>query len=104
MDDVTRPNDPEGVARWLEDAGVSVVALPFVDSANIARTRQPGSRFAEVAQTGVGLSVLFNVAMTNDEFALVDGYIDGPSGDLRLHPDRALPCRWRRSPDGRGTC
>jgi glutamine synthetase len=86
--DTARPTDPEGVATWLADAGVSSVALPFVDSAGITRVKSiPLSRFSTVAGTGVGLSVLFNVAMTNDEFALLDGYIDGPSGDLRLRPD-----------------
>jgi len=85
-----RPSDAEGVARWLADAGVSVVALPFVDSAAIVRTKViPLSRFAEVAASGVGLSILFNVAMSDDRFALVEGYIDGPSGDLRLRPDPA---------------
>ena len=86
--DTARPTDPEGVATWLADAGVSSVALPFVDSAGITRVKSiPLSRFSTVAGTGVGLSVLFNVAMTNDEFALLDGYIDRPSGDLRLRPD-----------------
>jgi glutamine synthetase len=42
-----------------------------------------------VASSGVGLSTLFNVAMSNDRFALHPGYIDGPSGDLRLRPDPA---------------
>jgi glutamine synthetase len=85
-----RPTDAEGVAEWLGDAGVSVVALPFVDSAAIVRTKViPLSRFVEVARSGVGLSVLFNVAMSDDRFALLEGYIDGPSGDLRLRPDPA---------------
>jgi glutamine synthetase len=86
----TRPTDAAGVARWLADAGVSVVALPFVDSAAIVRVKViPLSRFAEVAESGVGLSILFNVAMSDDQFALLDGYIDGPSGDIRLRPDPA---------------
>lgn len=88
--DAKRPTDAEGVAKWLADAGVSVVALPFVDSAAIVRTKViPLSRFAEVAGGGVGLSILFNVAMSDDRFALLEGYIDGPSGDLRLRPDPA---------------
>jgi glutamine synthetase len=85
-----REVDPQVVAERLADAGVSVVALPFVDSAAIVRTKTiPLSRFAEVAGSGVGLSILFNVAMTDDQFALREGYIDGPSGDLRLRPDPA---------------
>ena len=86
----SRPSDPEGVARWLRDAGVSVVALPFVDPSAIVRVKTiPVERFAEVAEHGVGLSTLFNVAMSNDQFALRAGFIDGPSGDLRLRPDPA---------------
>src|SRR3990170_4019216 len=49
----------------------------------------PIGPFAEVASSGVGLSTLFNVAISNDEFALLPGFIDGPSGDLRLRPDPA---------------
>ena len=85
-----RPTDAEGVARWLERAGVAAVALPFVDPSAIVRVKTiPLGRFVQVAETGVGLSTLFNVAMSNDRFALRDGFIDGPSGDLRLRPDPA---------------
>jgi glutamine synthetase len=83
-----RPTDAAGVVRWLGDAGVTVVALPFVDPAAIVRVKTiPLSRFARVADEGVGLSILFNVAMSDDRFALTEGLIDGPSGDLRLRPD-----------------
>jgi glutamine synthetase len=86
----SRPADAEGVARWLRDAGVSVVALPFVDPSAIVRVKTiPVDRFPQVAEHGVGLSTLFNVAMSNDQFALRAGFIDGPSGDLRLRPDPA---------------
>ena len=85
-----RAVDAEAVAKRLRDAGVTVVALPFVDSAAITRVKTvPLSRFTEVANAGVGLSILFNVAMSDDRFALLEGYIDGPSGDLRLRPDPA---------------
>jgi glutamine synthetase len=47
----------------------------------------PVGRFADVVRSGVGLSTLFNVAMSDDRFALLPGAIDGPSGDLRLRPD-----------------
>jgi glutamine synthetase len=88
--DVSRPADADGVARWLRDAGVSVVALPFVDPSAIVRVKTiPVGRFAHAAEHGVGLSTLFNVAMSNDQFALRPGFIDGPSGDLRLRPDPA---------------
>ena len=88
MTDPARTRSAEDVARELADAGVSVVALGFVDSAAIVRVKAiPLSRFEEVAASGVGLSPLFNVAMSNDEFALTPGFIDGPSGDVRLRPD-----------------
>jgi glutamine synthetase len=47
----------------------------------------PLARFVDAAEKGVGLSTLFNVAMSDDDFALLPGYIDGPSGDLRLRAD-----------------
>ena len=85
-----RPSDPAGVSAWLEDSGVAAVALGFVDPSAIVRVKTvPIERFADVASSGVGLSTLFNVAISNDRFALLPGYIDGPSGDLRLRPDPA---------------
>ncbi len=85
-----RPTEAPEVQDWLEEAGVAAVALGFVDPSTIVRTKTvPVGRFAEVASAGVGLSTLFNAAMSNDEFALLPGYIDGPSGDLRLRPDPA---------------
>ena len=85
-----RPTDAAGVAAWLGEAGVAAVALGFVDPSAIVRVKTvPIARFVEVATSGVGLSTLFNAAMSNDQFALLPGYIDGPSGDLRLRPDPA---------------
>ena len=85
-----RPTDGPGVESWLEERGVHAVALGFVDPSAIVRVKTiPRERFAHVASSGVGLSTLFNVAMSNDEFALTPGYVDGPSGDLRLRPDPA---------------
>ncbi len=69
---------------------MAAVVLGFVDPSTIVRVKTvPIARFAQVAVSGVGLSTLFNVAMSNDRFALLPGYIDGPSGDLRLRPDPA---------------
>lgn len=69
---------------------MAAVVLGFVDPSTIVRAKAvPVERFAEVASSGVGLSTLFNVAISNDRFALLPGYIDGPSGDLRLRPDPA---------------
>jgi glutamine synthetase len=83
-----RPTEPAGVQAWLEEAGVQAVVLGFVDPSMIVRAKVvPIRRFVAAATTGVGLSTLFNAAMSNDQFALLDGYIDGPSGDLRLCAD-----------------
>ena len=88
--DVNRPTDAAGVQTWLREAGVAAVVLGFVDPSMIVRAKAvPIGRFAEVAASGVGLSTLFNVAISNDQFATLPGYIDGPSGDLRLRPDPA---------------
>jgi glutamine synthetase len=77
------------VAR-LEEQGVTAVALAFVDPSAIVRVKcVPLARFPQVVRSGVGLSTLFDVAMSNDHFALLPGYIDGPSGDLRLRADPA---------------
>ncbi len=85
-----RPTDAVDTQVWLEQAGVTTVILPFVDPSMIVRAKMvPTTRFAQVASSGVGLSSLFNVAMSNDRFALLPGFIDGPSGDLRLRPDPA---------------
>jgi glutamine synthetase len=89
-DRTPRPTEAESVARWLEDEGVAAVVLPFVDPSMIVRAKTiPIARFVRVAEQGVGLSILFDVAMSDDQFALVDALIDGPSGDLRLRPDPA---------------
>jgi len=88
--DPHRSTDATSVQAQLEDAGVAAVILGFVDPSMIVRAKSiPIARFGQVASAGVGLSTLFNVAMSNDQFALLPGYIDGPSGDLRLRPDPA---------------
>ena len=67
---------------------MNAVVLGFVDPSMIVRAKVvPIRRFAAAATAGVGLSTLFNAAMSNDQFALLAGYIDGPSGDLRLRAD-----------------
>jgi glutamine synthetase len=88
--DPARPSEASEVARWLEDAGVVAVVLGFVGPSAIVRGKTvPIARFPQAAETGVGLSTLFNAGMSNDRFALSPGYIDGPSGDLRLRADPA---------------
>ncbi len=84
------PREPLEIATRLAEAGVEAVALGFVDPSAIVRVKVvPISRFAQVVASGVGLSTLFNAAMSDDRFALLPGFIDGPSGDLRLRPDAA---------------
>ncbi|HET6712843.1 MAG TPA: glutamine synthetase family protein [Actinomycetota bacterium] len=88
--DPRHPTDAASVQARLEEAGVAAVVLGFVDPSMIVRAKTvPIARFVDVATSGAGLSTLFNVAMSNDQFALLSGYIDGPSGDLRLRPDPA---------------
>ncbi|HEY7762020.1 MAG TPA: glutamine synthetase family protein [Actinomycetota bacterium] len=83
-----RPTEPSAVRRWLEDAGVRAVILGFVDAATIVRSKVvPIRRFEAAASSGVGLSPLFNASMSDDDFALHEGFIDGPSGDIRLRAD-----------------
>lgn len=74
--------------KRLAEAGVEAVACGFVDSAGIVRTKCiPLRRLEDAAATGLGLSTLFALALSNDEFTSAPGYVDGPSGDLRLMPD-----------------
>lgn len=72
----------------LASAGVEAVALGFVDPAAIVRVKTiPLHRFPAAVRAGIGLSTVFAVALSNDEFTSVPGYVEGPSGDLRLVPD-----------------
>ena len=88
--DTERGAQAKEVAESLRNQGVAAVALGFVDPSAIVRVKcVPLARFPHAATTGVGLSTLFNAAMSNDHFALHPGYIDGPSGDLRLRADPA---------------
>ncbi len=94
-----RPAGAAAVQAWLEEAGVRTVTLGFVDSASIVRAKSvPIRRFEAAATHGIGLSTLFNAAMSNDEFALSPGYIDGPSGDIRLRADAAATVPLAASP------
>jgi glutamine synthetase len=91
MDERSDPERAERaaeVAASLRASGVAAVALGFVDPSAIVRVKCVSiDRYSDAAATGAGLSTLFNVAMSNDHFALHRGYIDGPTGDIRLRPD-----------------
>jgi glutamine synthetase len=77
----------------LGDAGVSMVALCWVDNTGVARAKAvPLSRFDRAAGWGVGMSPVFDVFLIDDSIT-ASKYIGGPGGDLRLVPDldRVVP-------------
>jgi glutamine synthetase len=75
------------VATKLHDAGVSMVALCWVDNAGITRVKTvPLGRFERAAAWGIGMSPVFDVFVVDDSIT-TSTYIGGPGGDLRLMPD-----------------
>ena len=96
--------DPTAVARTLASKDVEAVALLHVNNAGVTLTKSiPLRRFAEVCETGVGLSPVFTVFLSDDSITTSPG-VSGPAGDLRLVPDpeatvalAALP-RWAVAP------
>jgi glutamine synthetase len=75
------------VARRLAGAGVTIVALCWVDNTGIARAKSiPLGRLERAAGWGVGMSPVFDVFLVNDDIT-TSKYIGGPGGDLRLVPD-----------------
>ncbi len=81
------------VARRLEAAGVSMVALCFVDNSGITRVKAaPLGRFERAAGWGIGMSPVFDVFLVDDSIT-TSPHIGGPGGDLRLIPalDRVTP-------------
>jgi glutamine synthetase len=75
------------VARRLAAAGVTMVALCWVDNAGIARTKTiPLGRLERAAGWGIGMSPVFDVFLVTDDIT-TSGHIGGPGGDLRLVPD-----------------
>src|SRR5260370_11983251 len=78
------------VAGRLRAAGVSMVALCWVDNAGITRVKTiPLGRLERAASWGVGMSPVFDVFGVNDDITTSE-HIGGPSGDLRLVPDLDL--------------
>ena len=75
------------VGPRLADAGVTMVALCWVDNAGIARAKTiPLGRLERAAGWGVGMSPVFDVFLVNDAIT-TSKHIGGPGGDLRLVPD-----------------
>lgn len=73
----------------LEQASVRLLMMTMVDNAGVTRTKLvPLSRLESVARSGVGMSSLWAVSGSDDQFALVPPF-DTPSGDMRLIPDLA---------------
>lgn len=74
-------------AGRLRAAGVTMVALCWVDNAGIARVKTiPLARLERAAGWGIGMSPVFDVFGVNDDITTSE-YIGGPGGDLRLVPD-----------------
>lgn len=74
-------------AEVLAKAGVTAVALTFVDNAGVTRVKTvPLARFEVAAQYGVGMSPVFEVFLVDDSITTSE-HIGGPTGDLRLLPD-----------------
>jgi len=80
------------VAKRLAEAGVSIVALCFVDNSGIARAKTiPLGRLERAAGWGVGMSPVFDVFLVTDDIT-TSAIIGGPGGDLRLLPDLERVC------------
>ena len=74
-------------AERLAAAGVTMVALCWVDNAGIARAKTiPLGRLERAAGWGIGMSPVFDVFLVNDGIT-TSPHIGGPGGDLRLVPD-----------------
>jgi glutamine synthetase len=82
-----RVSEAGPAVRALGDAGVSAVALCWVDNAGITRVKTvPVGRFERTAGWGVGMTPVFDVFLVNDDIT-TSKHVNGPAGDLRLIPD-----------------
>jgi glutamine synthetase len=81
------------IAAELSVKNIAAVALTWVDTSGITRTKAvPVRRLEEAAAWGVGMSPVFDAFLLDD--SIVQGrYAGGPIGDLRLHPvlERLVP-------------
>lgn len=88
----------ERLAAELTAAGVSVVALTFVDNAGITRVKAvPTAKLGRAAQWGVGASPCFD-AFSSESVPVDSEHSPGVVGDLRLHPDLDRLTRLAASP------
>jgi hypothetical protein len=85
-----RPGDPStrsSRAAELAAAGVTAVALSWVDTAGINRVKTvPVTALDRAATWGVGMSPVFDTFLADDSIVATD-VLGGPDGDLRLYPD-----------------
>ncbi|XVQ08393.1 hypothetical protein ACQP1W_38420 [Spirillospora sp. CA-255316] len=81
------------IAAELSVKNIAAVALTWVDTSGITRTKAvPVRRLEEAAAWGIGMSPVFDAFLLDD--SIVKGrYAGGPVGDLRLHPvlERLVP-------------
>jgi len=79
--------DSEAEVSALRKAGVTMVAITFVDNAGITRVKcVPVERLPHTASLGVGTSPVFDTFCFDDSM-IVGRYLGGPDGDIRLIPD-----------------
>jgi glutamine synthetase len=82
-----RADQARSAAERLRSAGVTIVALCWVDNAGITRVKTiPLGRLERAAGWGIGMSPVFDVFLVNDDTTTSE-HIGGPGGDLRLIPD-----------------
>jgi glutamine synthetase len=82
-----RAGQARSASERLRAAGVTMVALCWVDNAGITRVKTiPLGRLERAAGWGIGMSPVFDVFLVNDDITASE-HIGGPGGDLRLIPD-----------------
>ena len=85
-----RPGDHDRAterAAELARHGIAAVALSWVDTAGINRTKTvPLTALERATAWGVGMSPVFDTFLADDSIVATD-VLGGPEGDLRLYPD-----------------
>src|SRR5581483_8131168 len=86
-DRIPRTVEAEADVSRIREAGVTMVAITFVDNAGITRVKcVPVERLPHTASVGVGASPVFDTFCFDDSM-IVGRHLGGPDGDLRLIPD-----------------